>query len=329
MITRRTLLAAVPALAAAAPAPPRPPTQGPAAAASFASFVAGLKADARKAGIRQATLDRAFKGVQINQKVIELDRRQPEFTLTWEQYRTRIVSDARIARGREFFAQHRQLLASVQSRFGVPPGPIMGIWGLESDYGRATGGFNVIEALATLAWEGRRASFFRSELMDALKIIDHGDITPERMTGSYAGAMGQPQFMPDSYLRFAVDFAGNGRRDIWNDPADIFASVANYLAKSGWSERLPWGAPARLPANFDPAMGGRDNRRKLEDWTRLGVHPLGRALPPEAFAAVILPGGVGSEAFLACHPNFLAIRRYNPSDFYCLSVGLIGDRVTA
>jgi membrane-bound lytic murein transglycosylase B len=205
----------------------------------------------------------------------------------------------------------------------------MGIWGLESDYGRSTGGFNVIEALATLAWEGRRAAFFRSELMDALKILDHGDITPERMTGSYAGAMGQPQFMPDSYLKFAVDFSGTGKRDIWNDPGDIFGSVANYLARSGWSDRLPWGVAARLPGNFDPAMGGRDNRKKMEDWARLGVQPVGRALPPETMAAVILPGGAGSEAFLACHPNFLAIRRYNPSDFYCLSVGLIGDRVTA
>jgi membrane-bound lytic murein transglycosylase B len=288
-----------------------------------------VKADARKSGIRQAILDRAFKGVQINQRVIDLDRRQPEFTLTWDQYRTRIVSDARIARGREMYAQHRQLLATVQSRYGVPPGPIMGIWGLESDYGRATGGFNVIEALATLAWEGRRAAFFRGELMDALKILDAGDITPERMTGSYAGAMGQPQFMPDSYLKFAVDFSGTGKRDIWNDPGDIFGSVANYLAKSGWSDRLPWGVAARLPANFNPALAGRDNRKRLEEWTKLGVQPLGKPLAPDTMAAVILPGGPGSEAFLACHPNFLAIRRYNPSDFYCLSVGLIGDRVTA
>jgi membrane-bound lytic murein transglycosylase B len=327
MISRRLLLAATPALAAAGPQ--RPPTQGPAAAASFAAFVKRVKADAHRAGIRPATLDRAFKGVQINQKVIELDRRQPEFTLTWDQYRTRIVNDARIARGRAMYAQHRQLLAAVQTRFGVPPGPIMGIWGLESDYGRATGGFNVIEALATLAWEGRRAAFFRGELMDALKILNAGDITPERMTGSYAGAMGQPQFMPDSYLKFAVDFAGTGKRDIWNNPGDIFASVANYLAKSGWSGRLPWGVPARLPPRFNPALAGRDNRRKLEDWVQLGVQPLGHALPPETMAAVILPGGADSEAFLACHPNFLAIRRYNPSDFYCISVGLIGDQVTA
>ena len=317
MLARRTLIAAAASLAPSL-----------ASADGFATFVASVKADARRAGIRPVTLDRAFAGVHMNPKVIELDRHQPEFTLTWQQYRDRIVSDARIARGREMFARHRTLLAAVTNRYGVPPGVIMGIWGLESDFGQSTGGFNVIEALATLAWEGRRASFFRSELMDALRILDHGDIAPERMSGSYAGAMGQPQFMPDSFLKFAVDFSGNGRRDIWNDYGDIFASVANYLAKSGWSSHVPWGVPARVPAEFNPALAGRENQRRVADWTAMGVRP-GGALPAEATAAVILPGGAGGEAFLVCHPNFLAIRRYNPSDFYCLSVGLIGDRVTA
>jgi membrane-bound lytic murein transglycosylase B len=295
---------------------------------SFPGFIAGLKVDAAKAGIRKATLERAFAGVKVNQRVIELDHRQPEFTLTWTQYKSRVVTDGRIAQGRELYGRHRGLLERVAQRYGVGPVPIMGIWGLESDYGASTGGFHVIEALATLSWEGRRAAFFKSELMDALKILDHGDITPERMTGSYAGAMGQPQFMPDSYLKFAVDFSGNGKRDIWNDAGDIFASVANYLAKSGWSGALPWGVSARLPAGFDPALAGRDNRRAMAEWVRLGVVPA-RALPGDAMAAVILPEGVAGEAYLACHPNFLAIRRYNPSDFYCLSVGLIGERVTA
>ena len=353
MLNRRTLLTAAP-LVAASPAFPAP------APDSFPKFVEGVKAEAARAGIRQTTLDKAFKGVVVNQRVIELDRKQPEFTLTWEQYRGRVVSEGRIAKGRDLFARHRGLLSRVTEKYGVGPAPIMGIWGLESDYGASTGGFHVIEALATLAWEGRRAAFFRSELMDALKIIEAGDITPERMTGSYAGAMGQPQFMPDSYLKFAVDFSGTGKRDIWNDPGDIFASVANYLAKSGWNGALPWGVrrlcmpssmwsprsrvsmqgpvrtaaaapwgvPARLPAGFDAVLAGRDNRKTLADWTRLGVVP-GRKLPPETMAAVLLPGGAGGEAYLACHPNFLAIRRYNPSDFYCISVGLIGERVTA
>ena len=318
MLARRTLIAAAAALAPSL-----------ARADTFPSFIAGVKADARRAGIRPATLDRAFANVHMNAKVIELDRHQPEFTLTWQQYRDRIVSEPRIARGRDLYARHRALLAAVTSRYGVAPGVIMGIWGIESDFGQSTGGFNVIEALTTLAWDTRRPAFFRSELMDALRILDHGDITPDRMTGSYAGAMGQPQFMPDSYLKFAVDFSGNGKRDIWGDYGDIFGSVANYLAKSGWSDRVPWGVPAQVPPTFNAVLAGRENQRRIAEWTAMGVRPAGHPLPADASAAVILPGGAGGEAFLVCHPNFLAIRRYNPSDFYCLCVGLIGDRVTA
>ena len=337
MLTRRTLLVTTSAFAApgfavpgfAAPASAAPASAGPPPAAreSFENFVAGVKAEARRAGIRETTLDRAFARVQVNQRVIELDQHQPEFTLTWEQYRTRIVSDARIARGRELFAQHRALLAQVTARYHVQPGPILGIWGLESNFGQSSGGFNVIESVATLAWEGRRAAFFRSELMDALKILDHGDIPPERMVGSYAGAMGQPQFMPDSFLKFAVDFSGRGRRDIWTDLGDVFGSIANYLAKSGWSERLPWGVAARIPASFNFSMGGRDTRRSIAEWRNLGVLPV-TPLPADSIAALIQPGGPGGEGFLACHPNFLAIRRYNPSDYYCISVGLIGGLIT-
>jgi membrane-bound lytic murein transglycosylase B len=326
MLTRRNLLAAAPMVAAVPALAAPPPAQS---GDGFASLVAGLKADARRAGISEATLNRAFASVRPNAKVIELDQHQPEFTLTWEQYRSRIVSDVRIARGRDLYAQHRALLGAVFTRYRVPPGVIMGIWGLESNYGQSSGGFNVIEALATLAWEGRRSAFFRSELMDALRILERGDIAPEQMMGSYAGAMGQPQFMPDSFLKFAVDFNGNGRRDIWNDPADIFASVANYLAKSGWSDRLPWGIPARLPPSFDASQAGRENRRPMAEWARLGVHPYGVPIPPDTSTAILLPGGPGGEAFIACLPNFQAIRRYNPSDFYCISVGLIGDQVTA
>jgi membrane-bound lytic murein transglycosylase B len=322
MISRRQF-AALAASFAATPAVAAP-------ADSFASFLGGVRAEARRNGVSNAVLDRAFAGLRPNAKVIELDQHQPEFTLTWEQYRSRIVSDTRVAKGRQLFAVHRDLLARVTARYGVPAGIIMGIWGLESNYGQATGGFNVIEALATLSWEGRRASFFRSELMDALKILQHGDISPERMTGSYAGAMGQTQFMPDSFLKCAVDFSGTGRRDIWNDLGCVFASTANYLAQEGWQSGLPWGQTVRLPPGFDPSAAGRENRRPVGDWVRMGVEPVGPVrTPADVPAAVILPGGAGSEAFFAYHPNFLAIRRYNPSDFYCISVGLIGDLVTA
>jgi membrane-bound lytic murein transglycosylase B len=322
MISRRQF-AALAASFAATPAFAAP-------ADSFTSFLSGVRAEARRNGVSNSVLDRAFAGLRPNTKVIELDQHQPEFTLTWEQYRTRIVSDTRVAKGRQLYAAHHDLLARVTARYGVPAGIIMGIWGLESNYGQLTGGFNVIEALATLSWEGRRASFFRSELMDALKILQHGDISPERITGSYAGAMGQTQFMPDSFLKYAVDFSGTGRRDIWNDLGCVFASTANYLAQEGWQSGLPWGQAVRLPPGFDPSATGRENRRAVGDWVRMGVEPVGPVRTPASVpAAVILPGGAGGEAFFAYHPNFLAIRRYNPSDFYCISVGLIGDLVTA
>jgi membrane-bound lytic murein transglycosylase B len=323
MLTRRTFFAVSALTAAASSAFGAEP-------GDFSAFLAGLRRDARRAGIAPSVLDRALVGLRPNPRVIELDRHQPEFTLTWEQYRSRIVSDARIARGRELLVQHRALLDRVVARYGVPAGIIMGIWGLESNYGQSTGGFNVIEALATLAWEGRRAGFFRAELMDALRILQSGDITLAQMTGSYAGAMGQTQFMPDSFLKYAVDFSGTGRRDIWNDLGCVFASTANYLAREGWQPGLPWGEIARLPENFDPSLAGRQNRRALGEWLRLGVGRTGTLpLPPATQAAVLLPGGPGGEAFLAYHPSFQAIYRYNPSDFYCISVGLIGDLVTA
>jgi len=323
MISRRHILIA-PILAL--------PAQSAFAAPSgtFQAFVAGVKADARKAGISQVILDQAFAGVTPNQKVLEKDRYQPEFTMTWERYKTLVINDQRIANGRDVVARERPLFRRVEERFGVGPGVIAGIWGLESGFGAASGDYRVIEALATLAWDGRRASFFRGELMAALKILENGDIAPAKMIGSYAGAMGQPQFMPSSYLRYAVDFEGHGKRDIWTSRPDVLGSIANYLAKSGWRAGEGWGQPVILPPGFDSAGAGRDNMRPLGDWVRSGVRPMGgpwRA-PAERPTAVVAPDGVTGDAFIV-HANFKAIRRYNPSDFYAIAVGLIGDRVTA
>ena len=289
-----------------------------------------MRAEARRAGIAPATLDRAFAGLVPNQKVIELDHHQPEFTLTWARYRALVISDQRIANGRAAYARNRALLARIYDVYGVSPGVIMGIWGLESSFGTELGNFQVVQALATLAWEGRRAAFFRSELLAALRILDHGDVTPARMTGSYAGAMGQPQFMPSAYLRYAVDFDGHGQRNIWTSVPDTLASIANYLADSGWKPGGGWGQPVTLPSGFDTADSGRTNRKPVRDWARRGVGPAdGRALaPPETEAALILPDGARGEAFLA-YGNFTAVRRYNPSDYYVIAVGLIGDGITA
>ena len=335
MITRRLALAGTLALAAgrvraqSAALPPYVPPPG--ADASFARYIDGVKAEARRRGMSPDMLERAFAGVRLNGRVIQLDRHQPEFTLTWPEYRARIVSDARVARGRPLYTQNRALIQAIATRYGVGPGVLMGIWGIESDFGRALGDINVVEALVTLAWEGRREKFFRSELMDALRILDRGDIAPERMTGSWAGAMGQTQFMPDSFLQYAVDYSGDGRRDLWTNLGDVFASTANCLARTGWRAGLPWGIPVALPPGFDTAATGRQARRPVGAWARMGVQPArGGALgPEEASAAIVLPGHDAGEAYLVYSSNFQAIRSYNPSDFYCCSVGLLGDAVTA
>ena len=301
-----------------------------AATGTFQSFVSGMKAEARKAGVSDPTLERAFAGVAPNQQVLDRDRHQPEFTMTWARYKTLVINDQRIANGRDIVARERSLFRQVEEKFGVGPGVIAGIWGLESGFGVTTGDFRVIEALSTLAWDGRRASFFRGELMAALKILDHGDIAPAKMLGSYAGAMGQPQFMPSSYLRYAVDFEGHGKRDIWTSRPDVLGSIANYLAKSGWRTGEGWGQQIVLPPGLDVATTGRDILRPLGEWIRQGVRPLGGAwrAGSDTPAAIVAPDGQAGEAF-AVHANFKAIRRYNPSDFYAIAVGLIGDRVAA
>ena len=319
MLNRRTALAAAAASFAASAATPA------LAQDSFAAFVNGVKIEARRAGIRDATLAAAFAGVVPNQKVIELDRNQPEFKLTWPEYKARVVSPQRQQNARENYARERALLEQVEQRYGVDRFIILGIWGVESGFGANKGNYRLVEALSTLAWEGRRAAFFRKELLNALKILDAGDVTPARLTGGYAGAMGQPQFMPSSYLRYAVDFDGDGKRDIWDSKPDVFGSIANYLSGSGWRRGEPWGQRVRIPAGL--TAGGRDDRRSLGDWTRVGVsREDGTAFSRnDAQGAVVVPDGAEAGEAYMVYANFAAIRRYNPSDFYALAVGLVGN----
>jgi membrane-bound lytic murein transglycosylase B len=314
MLTRRVLTQAA-LLGLASPA---------LAADGFAHFVAGLRAEALRDGISPAILDEALGGLHPNADVIRLDRHQPEFHLTWAQYRARVLPESRLAKASASYAANQDLLLSTGRRYGVWPGVIIGIWGLESGFGNNTGGFNVIQALATLAYDGRRAAFFRGELLAALKILNAGDIAPRGMFGSYAGAMGQPQFMPSAYLRFAVDADGDGKRDIWSSRPDIFASVANYLARSGWQDGQPWGQPVQAPAEY-AGPTGREHTRPLGAWQRDGIRRIdGRTFSrTDVTAALLLPDGPGGDAFLV-YDNFHVIRRYNPSDFYALGVGLLG-----
>ncbi|MGH7210704.1 MAG: lytic murein transglycosylase, partial [Acetobacteraceae bacterium] len=261
------------------------------------------------------------------QKVLDLNRHQREFTLTWAQYRARVLNPGKLAGGASAFAANRSLLVAVDRRFRVTPDVVVGIWGIESDYGAITGNFNVVQSLATLGWDSGRPSFFRSELVSALRILDHGDVGFAGMTGSYAGAMGQPQFMPDSYLRYAVDFDGSGRRDIWTSVPDVLGSIANYLARNGWRYDEVWGQPVMAPSEINPALAGRERPRSLGEWMRLGVRRADGApfSEPLVRGALLLPDGAGGEAFMV-YPNFDVIRRYNPSDFYALAVGLLGSQ---
>ncbi|MDX1540770.1 MAG: lytic murein transglycosylase, partial [Geminicoccaceae bacterium] len=243
----------------------------PAPAATFDAWLDAFREDARAAGIGAVTLDRALDGLSPIERVIELDRRQVESRMNFETYRTRVLSADRISQGRRLMAEHQDLLERIGRDFGVQPRFIVALWGIESTFGAYKGTFPVVQALATLAWEGRRASFFRSELINALKIIDAGDIAVEDMKGSWAGAMGQSQFMPSSFVRFAVDYDGDGRRDIWTSTPDVLASIANYLSEAGWTDRYTWGREVLPPATLDPTLVGLEVKKPLPVWQELGV----------------------------------------------------------
>jgi len=304
-----------------------PTTQSDAAnPVDFPSFLAGVRQDALAAGIKPATLDRALAGLRPIPRVLELDRKQPERVFTFAEYMDRLVPPQRIEAARTRLAENRPLLDEIGGKYGVQPRFIVALWGIESDFGRGTGGFPVIGALATLAYDGRRSAFFRKELLNALKILDHGDIAPDAMMGSWAGAMGQSQFMPSSYLSYAVGWHGDGRRDIWNRKEDVFASIANYLARVGWRGDQNWGREVRLPPGFDRSLAGVDAVKPLAEWQRLGVRRAdGGDLPvAENAAALVLPGGDDGPALLA-YDNFRAILKWNNSLFFASAVGRLAD----
>ncbi|MFI4987850.1 MAG: lytic transglycosylase domain-containing protein [Alphaproteobacteria bacterium] len=294
----------------------------------FASWLRDFKAEARTRGISQRTLDAALNQVTLLPRVIELDRKQPEFTLTFDEYVSRVVSPSRVDRGRELLAQRQALLARVSASYGVAPRFVVALWGIESDYGRTTGDYSVIQSLATLAYDGRRASYFRGELIDALKIVELGYMDLASLRGSWAGAMGQSQFMPSSYLRYAVDYEGKGQRDIWHNPADVFASTANYLAQLGWQAEQGWGEEVKLPDGFDSSLAELATQKPLAEWSAIGVRRLdGTPLPSRPLAAsIVLPAADGGPAYLV-YDNFRVIMRWNRSTFFAISVGLLADRI--
>lgn len=314
----------------AAPATSPAPTSSPASSgqAGLDGWVRDFLPRARAAGVGSSTLDRTMRNVRYNPEVIRLDRNQAEFTRTIWDYLDGAVSDTRIANGRAALAQHRDVLERIEARFGVEKEVVVAIWGMESSYGRNRGTTQLIPALATLAYDGRRGAFFEEQLIAALKIVEAGDIEPARLTGSWAGAMGHTQFMPTSYLTYAVDFTGDGRRDIWSDdPTDALASAAAYLSRSGWTTGQPWGVEVSLPQGFDMSQAGKGNRRPVSHWTSQGVRTIGGSqVADHGQAAILLPAGARGPAFMI-FGNFTAISRYNNADSYVIGVGHLADRL--
>lgn len=312
-------------------APAAVPTQQQVAAntySTFADWKNSFRARSADKGISGATFDRAFAGISVNDRVIELDGRQAEFTKAIWEYLDSAVSETRIKNGKEKAALHAETLRQIEATYGVESKIVLAIWGLESAYGFNYGSIPVIESLATLAYEGRRRGFAEEQLIEALRIIQSGDISPERMIGSWAGAMGHTQFIPTSFQSYAVDFTGDGRRDVWSDdPADALASTANYLARFGWQTGAPWGVEIRLPAGFNYALAGQSIRRPVSDWRGMGVTTIdGSSLPDHGEAAIVLPAGANGPAF-AVYKNFRVIKRYNNATSYAMAVGHLGDRI--
>jgi membrane-bound lytic murein transglycosylase B len=256
--------------------------------------------------------------------VLKFDKHQPEFTLTWAEYSSRVLNAARVAQGRAKAESAADLLAAVTSRYGVAAGVLLGIWGIETNYGTTQGNFGVIDALTTLAWD-RNSSYFAGQVISAMRIIANGDAPEQKLIGSYAGAMGQPQFMPSVYLSTAVSFTGSGQPDIWGSDADTLASMANYLAKAGWVPGMPSSEPVLAPIYVDMNFTGRENVESIGYWKSRGVQRLPGApvLGNDTPAALLLPDGKGGQAFFV-YQNFNVIRRYNASDYYALAVGALG-----
>ena len=320
----------------APPSPPPPVTAGRSADApadafpqhkAFERWVTDFRTSARAADIDEATLNVAFADVRYLPRVVELDRAQPEFTRPVWSYLDSAVSPRRVALGQDKWLQFGAEVDAAAARYGVAPAILVAIWGVESNYGSNFGSIPTVDALATLGFEGRREDWARGQLLAALRILQKGDIQRSEMMGSWAGAMGQTQFLPSVYLGYAVDADGDGRRDIWGSMADVMASTANFLARSGWQVGQPWGVEVRLPPSFDVGRADVTVRQASALWAAEGVQTIdGAPLPQFAEATVLLPAGAGGPVFLV-GPNFQVILRYNNSTSYALAVGLLAQRL--
>jgi membrane-bound lytic murein transglycosylase B len=295
----------------------------------FQTWLGELRIQAIRQGISQGTVDRSLSHANYLPEVMDLYRNQPEFKWTLNEYLDRVASEDRIALGKQKLNEYRTLLEDVYSRYQVEPRFIVALWGIESNFGQISGGFPVIDSLATLAYASSRKDFYRQELFDALRILDQGQISLDKMRGSWAGAMGQLQFMPSTFQNFAVDYDGDGKIDIWNDVGDAFVSAANYLRRSGWIKDQTWGLEVTLPSELKRNMPGRNTQKLLSEWKAAGVKGVGDhdlAVNPDYPASLIEPDPRVSRDFLIFE-NYKVILKWNRSDFFAIAAGMLADGI--
>jgi membrane-bound lytic murein transglycosylase B len=297
--------------------------------ARFAKWLAALRQEAVEVeGVSAALADAALDGLELRPRVLELQNRQPEGTLTLEQYLVRVVPASRVERGRVLLSRHRELLEAIARKYHVQPRFMVALWGIESDYGSNMGSVPAVGSLATLAFAGRRSAYFRRELLELLKLLDDEQTDPDVAMGSWAGALGQCQFMPSNVRRYAIDWDGDGRRDIWRSTGDVLASTANFLSHLGWRDDQTWGRRVLLPAEFDERLAGREVQMRLGRWQALGVRRLnGQSLPKrKLWTTLLLPDGRDGRAFLV-YEDFKVLLRWNNSIHFAVSVGHLSERL--
>ncbi|OOE70888.1 lytic murein transglycosylase [Salinivibrio kushneri] len=296
----------------------------------FEQYVTTLKAEAREAGISDALLERAFKDVEYHERAVSSDRNQPERRLTLDEYIPRAVPDWKVAQAKQLYREHYDTLKAIGEQYQVQPRFIVALWGVESNFGKLQGSYNVIEALSTLAFDGRREAFFRKETMAALTILEQGHIAPEAMKGSWAGAMGQCQFMPSSFINYAVDGNQDGKKDIWQTEADVFASAANYLKKAGWDDTYTWGRQVQIPEGIDRTLLGTNSERahSLREWQTRGVRRMnGQALPAVDINAWLIQPDDGKGRAYLVYNNYQSLLKWNRSHYFALAVSHLADRI--